>query len=98
MIVAIGKVELHIPHSNNLKAKRKVISSLCGKIRSKFEISVSEIDHQDLWQRSSIGFGMVSSDRGVARAVFEKVFAIIDSNPDCEVTQRDYKIFDPEKE
>lgn len=98
MIAAIGKVELHIPHSNNLKAKRKVVSSLCGKIRSKFNISVSEIDYLDLWQRSAIGLAMVSSDRGIVEKTFEKALRIIDANSDCEVTRWDYRVFDPEKE
>ena len=33
------------------------------KLRKRFKCSVSELDHQDLWQRSRLGLAVIASDR-----------------------------------
>jgi uncharacterized protein YlxP (DUF503 family) len=58
-------VELYLPGSSSLKDKRKVLRSLKDRIARRFNLSIAEIDHQELWQRSLVGMVMVSSDRAV---------------------------------
>ena len=90
MVVATVRAEVHIPDSNSLKAKRSVIVSLKSRIRSKFNVSVAEVDHLDLWQRSSIGVAFVTNDRRFADEVLSKVVAFISSEPRLELL--DYQI------
>ena len=61
MIVGLLTLDLHIPESNSLKAKRTVIKSLIDRIRNKFNVSVSEVDANNLWQRSVIGISLVAN-------------------------------------
>jgi hypothetical protein len=59
--VGILSFELHFPESHSLKEKRFVLRSLKDRLR-KFNISVAECGHQDLWQRSTLGIVSISSD------------------------------------
>ena len=50
--VALGMVELHLPDVDSLKGKRHVLKGLKERVRARFEVSVAEVDHQDMWQRA----------------------------------------------
>lgn len=52
--VGILSVELHFPESGSLKGKRKYVASAKAQLRVRFGASVAEVDHHDLWQRSSL--------------------------------------------
>lgn len=85
MVVATVRVELHLSESNSLKAKRSVLNSLKERIRSKFNVSVAEVDHMDLWQRSAIGVALVTNDRRYADEVLSKVVDLIASEPRVQI-------------
>ena len=55
MIVAAASVTLHVHGSHSLKEKRHVVKTLTASLRQKFNVSVAEVAHQDLWQRAAIG-------------------------------------------
>lgn len=55
-------VEIHIPQANSLKQKRQVVRSLKDRLRSKFNVSVAEVDHLDKWQRCTLEIVMVGND------------------------------------
>ena len=69
MVVGMCRIELHIPESRSLKDKRQVIKGIKDKIRSKFNVSIAEIDNNDLWQRASLGVSVISNDRKFATQV-----------------------------
>jgi len=73
MIVGVCKVELYIPEANSLKAKRKVIKSLKDRVRKKFNVSIAEVELQNLWQRAILGVATVSNDKKQIDATFSKV-------------------------
>ena len=52
--VGILMVELHFPESGSLKGKRKYLKSAKAQLHERFGASVAEVDHHDLWQRSSL--------------------------------------------
>ncbi len=52
--VGILSVELHFPESGSLKGKRKHVKSAKANLRQRFGVSVAEVDHHDLWQRSRL--------------------------------------------
>ncbi len=52
--VGILSVELHFPESGSLKGKRKHVKSAKAHLRQRFGVSVAEVDHHDLWQRSRL--------------------------------------------
>ncbi|MBC8184974.1 DUF503 domain-containing protein [candidate division KSB1 bacterium] len=85
MFVALGQIELFIPESGSLKAKRFVLKSIKTKIRNKFNVAIAEIDHLDKWQRSSFGFSTVSNDKKLAESIINKVINFIENDYRVEV-------------
>ena len=74
-MAAIGvlTLELRLENSHSLKEKRHVVESLKTRLRNKFNVSVAEIDCQDLWQRGVLAAVTVSSDRVHAEKVLRSV-------------------------
>ncbi len=54
MTVGILKVVLFIQDSNSLKAKRMVLHSLKVRLRNNFNVAVTQIDHEDKWQKAAL--------------------------------------------
>jgi hypothetical protein len=83
MNIGLLTLEIFLPDSHSLKEKRFVIRSLKDRLR-KFNISIAECDHQELWQRSTMGIVSISSDHGVLEktlnAVAEESEKILNGN------------------
>lgn len=60
MPVALLHVELHVPFAQSLKDKRMVLRRVKDRLQ-KFNVSVSEIEHQDRWQRAALGIVAIST-------------------------------------
>jgi uncharacterized protein YlxP (DUF503 family) len=65
--------ELRLEESHSLKDKRHFVKSLKDRLRSKFNVSVAEIDYQDLWQRGLVAVVTVSSDQARAEQILQNV-------------------------
>jgi len=78
--VALGLVELHLPDVGSLKDKRHVLKGLKEKVRARFEVSVAEVDHQDVWQRATLAVAYVSADARHANTVISKAMDFIEDN------------------
>ena len=90
MIIASCLLDLHLPESHSLKEKRSVIKSLKDTLRNQFNISITEIDHQDLWQRAILGVALIAPDTRFANQVLSKVVKAVEG--DLRVELLDYKI------
>ena len=77
MIVGLLTLDLHIPEANSLKSKRLVIKSLIDRVKNKFNVSISEVDAQNLWQRSVIGIAYVANETKIINQVFEKITTLV---------------------
>jgi uncharacterized protein len=62
MVVGLLTVEMHVPGSQSLKDKRMILRRVKDRLR-KFNVAVSEVDHQDLWQRAALAVVTVSTDQ-----------------------------------
>ena len=71
--VGVLTLELRIEHAHSLKEKRHVVKSLKDRLRSKFNVSVSEIEDQDLHNSSVIAAAIVSPGKAFASKVLEAV-------------------------
>jgi uncharacterized protein YlxP (DUF503 family) len=64
--------ELHLPGCQSLKDKRAVLKSLKDRLHNRFNVSVAETAHQDLWQRAELTASVVSTDRRHAESVLRE--------------------------
>jgi len=79
MVVGVGTIALMVHSSSSLKAKRKVVKSILGRTRSKFDVSIAEVGYQDKWQRAQLGFAVVSNEAGHAHRLCETVLGYVES-------------------
>lgn len=73
MVVGVCELEFHLPMVRNLKHKRMFVNRIKGRLSSRFNVAVAEVEFQGLWQRVGLAVASVSSDRRVLEALFEKV-------------------------
>jgi uncharacterized protein YlxP (DUF503 family) len=73
MFVGIARFELFIPASQSLKDKRQVMRSVSAVVEKKFNVSIAEVDHHDLWQRTAYGVSCVGESMGHCRRVIDQV-------------------------
>ena len=87
MIVGVAIADLHIPHARSLKDKRRVVKSLLDRVGHKYQVSAAEVEHQNLRQRSQLGFALVNSDRRHAIAVLESIHRVVADRDDAFLTE-----------
>lgn len=90
MIVGVCTLDLHISESGSLKSKRHVLRSIKDRIRSRFNVSVSEVENQDLWQRVTVGVACIGTDRAQVNQVLDHVVDLVETFPTVEII--DYRI------
>ena len=83
--VAVLVIHLHFPEAHSLKAKRSELNPVKSYLRQKLDLSVAEVDHQDTWQRSALGFAVVSSTAAQVTMVLDEVERYVWSRPGVEV-------------
>jgi hypothetical protein len=81
MFVGTARAELHIPGASSLKAKRSVVQGLRQRIASRFSVSVAELDHQDLWQRATLGVAVISGEASVVEHVLTEIRRLVEAEP-----------------
>ena len=90
MIVGLLEVELEVPGACSLKDKRQVLRSLKDRIRQKFNVSVAEVDDQDVWQSGVLAVAIIATDKQYANQVLSQVVNFIERNPEANI--RDYHL------
>jgi uncharacterized protein YlxP (DUF503 family) len=93
MNTGICKIRLHIPYNQSLKEKRRVLKSLITRLRNQFNVSVSEVDDQDLWQMATLGISCVSNNSQHIDDTLNKVLNFIEQNyPESEIIEQEVEI------
>ena len=61
-VVGLLLIELHFPEAHSLKDKRALLRSIKDRLR-KLNVTVAEVGHQELWQRTSLAVAVVGSEQ-----------------------------------
>jgi uncharacterized protein YlxP (DUF503 family) len=62
-----------------------VVKGMLSDIGRAHPVAVAEVDHQDLWQRTTLGIAAVSSSAGQVERMLRAVLNDIDHRNDVEV-------------
>ena len=84
MVVGLLTVEFHVPGSHSLKEKRMVLRRVKDRLK-KFNVAVSEVEHQDLWQRAALGVAIVSGERRQVDEQLQSVRMLVQSTHGAEL-------------
>ena len=86
MFTLSAKLTFYMPQSTSLKDKRQVRRSLIEKTRHRFNVSVAEIDTQDIHQTLTIGIAVVSGNAAHRRESIDEIIRFMESQADAELT------------
>jgi uncharacterized protein YlxP (DUF503 family) len=93
MIVGSAKITIHAPWVHSLKEKRMVVKSLCAKTRNKFNVSIAEVEEQDIHQIAVLGISVASTDMRQTESILDEVVRYIESNTEAEITNIEREIY-----
>jgi uncharacterized protein YlxP (DUF503 family) len=95
MLVALERFDLRIPGCGSLKEKRHVVKTLTNRLRSTFNVSVAEVDHLDLWQRTAIAVAAAGSEGYHVKRVMHEVERLVDAWSSVEIISADLDLYRP---
>jgi uncharacterized protein YlxP (DUF503 family) len=85
MVVGLLHVTMHLPENGSLKGKRKVIKSLLGRLRARFNVAAAEVASNDLWQRAELGVAVVGNDGRFVNSSLDTILDYMEKDPDAQV-------------
>ena len=85
MHVAAVTVELRIRDMHSLKEKRRVVKSIIADIGKSHPVAIAEVDHQELWQRSTLGIAAISTSPGQVERMLRSINNDLDARDDVEL-------------
>jgi hypothetical protein len=86
MYVLSAKLTFHVPGAGSLKDKRQIRRNLVEKVRQRFNVSIAEVDAQDVHRTLVIGITVVSSEMAHAQNSLDEVIRFMENNPHAELT------------
>lgn len=92
MVIGSCTLKLRLYESNSLKDKRSIVKSIIGRLKSKFNISIAEIELNGSWQSSIIGFACVTNDTNHANQIISNVINFIDNDDRVEIIEHNMEI------
>lgn len=81
MVIGLLQATLSIPDARSLKDKRMVLRSLKDRAVSKMNVSVAEVDKQDLWQSAVLAFVTVAAEKDVVEKRLSEISSFLRSDP-----------------
>ena len=93
MIVGTVEIRLHLPDARSLKDKRSVLQGLKERTRRKFNVSVAEVDNQDVMRSATIAVAQVGSDSRYINGTLEKVVDSLRYQPGAALVDYTIEIF-----
>jgi uncharacterized protein YlxP (DUF503 family) len=85
MNILFMEVTLRASWVHSLKEKRMVVKSIVQKLKNKFNISVGEIDEQDIHQTIVIGIAGICANSAQSDSTMENIITFIECNTDAEI-------------
>ena len=85
MKILVMKVDLRAAYVHWLKEKRMIVKSIIGKLQNKFNVSIREVENQDLHQRISIGIVKLELNSKDSDQYKDKILNFIEENCEAEI-------------
>ncbi|MFH0839178.1 MAG: DUF503 domain-containing protein [Candidatus Omnitrophota bacterium] len=85
MFVGVLRLELYLTDGLSLKDKRMRLKSLIERLKNKFNISISEVDEQDKWQKAVLGVAFIGNDKNFVHKVLCKVVDSVRDNRNMDI-------------
>ncbi len=85
MVVGVMTIEVDIPEATSLKGKRAVLNRLKSRVQNKFNVSIAEVDANEVWNYACLGLAVVANQQTYANQVLDKALDLIETLRDCSI-------------
>jgi len=92
MVIGVCQLELLLHDNFSLKGKRQALRSIVQRARKKFNISIAEVEGQDLWQKAVLGVCAVGNDRQFVNSTLDRVINFIEDTQLTDVADSQIEI------
>lgn len=79
MTVGVARITFYIPGVMSLKAKRKVVKSIIERSKHRFNVSVAEVDDQNLYQKATIAVAVVGNEGREMNSLLDRIIRFMES-------------------
>ena len=86
------KIKLYAPWVHSLKEKRMIVKSIQAKIRNKFQVSVAEVESQDVHQTIVIAVAAIVAHQAQADSMEEEILRLVEVNTEAEIIDSEAEI------
>jgi hypothetical protein len=81
MYVGLLVLDCQIGKGHSLKEKRSVLRQVSERVRQRYNVSIAEVDHRDLWQRTKLAVSYVNSDARMGQSMLNEVRKFLELDP-----------------
>ncbi|MEQ7005144.1 DUF503 domain-containing protein [Actinopolymorpha sp. B17G11] len=93
MFTGTLRVDLRLGDVRSLKQKRSVVRPIIAEVQRRFQVSVAETAHHDLYRRAEIGVAVVSGDGSRCRDVLDSIERALAARPEVELLVAHRQLF-----
>ncbi len=92
MFVGVSRITLDIPAAGSLKAKRQVLRRVTDRVKAKFNVSVAEVEENDVWNRAVVALAVVGNDKRHVNEMLDKILQFVDDMYVAPIHSREFEI------
>ena len=93
MLVGVMTATMYLQGVSSLKDKRHIVKSVTGRLRSRFNISISEVEHQDSHTSAVLGIAVVSNERAFIDQQLDAILTFLRNDGRFYLGQVEREIF-----
>ena len=79
-MIGVLTLHLYLPGCTSLKEKRGRLKPLLVRMHREFNVSVAEMDRQDMWQESVVACALVSNESAHLQRSLQNVAGWVEKN------------------
>ena len=87
MKIGLLRVDLLIPMCTSLKKKRSILKRQIHRLRTHYNVGVSEIGRNDAWKNAQLGIVTINTRSHYIERAFKAILQELDQNGDIEVVE-----------
>ncbi len=79
--------------SNSLKDKRRIVRSIIERLKSRFNISIAEVEHLEALRRTALGLALVSNETGYLEKTMNKIVSFVEADTRVQIISMEKEIY-----
>ena len=87
--IGVLRLDLYIPSAQSLKDKRMVLRSFKDKVRTKYNVSIAQLDTDDKWQTATFAVAMIGNDNRYVNGCLQDIANFIESCHGFEISDHE---------